>query len=111
MEKKNMKSARSDTKILVIDNTIYRTNLTKKFENRTRWEKSDDKKLLSFIPGTIIKVYVKKGQKVKKGEKIVILEAMKMLNKILIQQDGTVKQVNVKEGQIIPKGEVIIEMK
>jgi biotin carboxyl carrier protein len=101
----------SEASSLNIDGTFYKTSLNKKFERRTHWNKPDEKKLISFIPGTIKKVFVKKGQKVKKGEKILILEAMKMQNKILISQDGVIKQIHVKEGQIIPKGELMLELK
>lgn len=104
------KPSKKDASLLNIDGTLYKTNLSTKFENRTIWNKPDERKLISFIPGTIIKVFVKKGQKVKMGEKVVILEAMKMQNKILISRDGVIKQVYVKEGQIIPKGELMLEL-
>lgn len=108
---KNSKTPKMEASFLNIDGTLYKTKLNKKFENRTVWDKPDVKKLISYIPGTITKVFVKKGQKIKKGEKVVILEAMKMQNKILISQDGIVKQVYVKEGQRVPRGELILELK
>lgn len=111
MSEKRSRTTKKEVTFLNIDGTNYKTYLTGKFENRTVWDKPDDKKLLSFIPGTIIKVFVEKGQKVKKGEKVVILEAMKMQNKILIPMDGVVKQVHVQEGQTLPKGALILELK
>jgi biotin carboxyl carrier protein len=45
----------------------YRTLLTKKFANRTPYAPPDPRKVMAFIPGTILKVLVKEGQKVKKG--------------------------------------------
>ncbi len=111
MNEKRSKNQKKEANFLNIDGTHYKTRLTGKFENRTVWDKTDDKKLFSFIPGTINKVFVEKGQKVKKGEKVVILEAMKMQNKILICRDGVIKQVYVKEGQTLPKGSLILELK
>lgn len=111
MNDKKPKIPKSEVSFLNIDGTLYKTSLNKKFERRTHWNKPDDKKLISFIPGTIKKIFVKKGQKVKLGEKVLILEAMKMQNKILISQDGVIKQIHVKEGQIVPKGELMLELK
>ena len=111
MSDKKPTPPKNEASFLNIDGTLYKTSLNIKFEHRTHWDKPDDKKIISFIPGTIKKIFVKKGQKVKKGEKILILEAMKMQNKILIPQDGVIKQIYVKEGQIIPKGELMLELK
>ncbi len=98
-------------KSLVIEGTKYRTILTSKFENRKSWEAPDPKNILSYLPGTIMNVFVKQGQKVKKGEPLVILEAMKMRNKVNMPVSGIIKSLNVKTGDTIPKGFVIIEIK
>jgi biotin carboxyl carrier protein len=97
-------------KSLQINETKYRTQLTKKFENRKPWQAPDPKKVLSYLPGTILKVFVKKGQKVKEGDPVVILEAMKMRNKVNMPSAGVIKSVNVKTGENVPKGYVIVEM-
>jgi biotin carboxyl carrier protein len=96
---------------LTINSTNYTTTFTKKFENRKNWEKSDPKKILSFIPGTIMKLFVKDGQKVKKGDHLLVLEAMKMENEIKAAFDGVIKKVHVKEGERLPKGYLLIEYK
>lgn len=110
MGTKKSSSCKTVTEFLNVDGTVYKTKLSPKFMNRAGWEKPDDKKLLSFIPGTVLKIYVKKGQKVKKGDKIMVLEAMKMQNKILIHRDGKIKNVYVKEGQNVPKGALMLEV-
>lgn len=96
-------------KSIIIDGGKYITQLTTKFENRKNWEKPDERKLEAFIPGTILKVFVKNGQKVKKGTKLLILEAMKMQNKLLAPFSGRIKNVYVVEGQLVPKRELLIE--
>ncbi len=63
-----------------------------------------------FIPGTIEKFYVKKGDKVVKGDKLLVLAAMKMNNDILSPIDGTVKSINLKEGQKVSKNDMIMEI-
>ena len=88
----------------------YKTELTKKFSARKKWQKPDPNKIAAVIPGTIIDVYVKKNQKVKKGETLLILEAMKMQNQILMPFDGKIVKVNVKPDDVIPKHFVMIEI-
>ena len=97
-------------KSLGIEGTRYKTNFTKKFEYRQKWETIDDRKLITFLPGVILKVKVKKGQKVKKGDSLVILEAMKMQNRITIHRDGVIKNIHVKEGQKVMKRMLLIEL-
>ena len=50
------------------------------------------------MPGTILAVNVKPGQAVKRGDVLVVLEAMKMENEIMAPNDGTVGTVNVAKG-------------
>ena len=59
------------------------------------------------MPGTILKVNVSNGQAVKKGDVLMILEAMKMENEILAANDGTVSSVNVTAGQSVESGTVL----
>ncbi len=68
----------------------------------------DKKQLTAFIPGTIVEVKVKVGQQVKQGETLVVLDAMKMHNRILSQFNTTVKEVNVKSGDRVVKGFVMV---
>jgi biotin carboxyl carrier protein len=96
-------------KTLIIHGEKYRTTYTRKFENRKVWAEPNHKHILSYIPGTVNEIYVKEGQKVKKGEKMLLLEAMKMLNTIEVKADGKIKKLNIKTGDRIPKGFLMIE--
>jgi biotin carboxyl carrier protein len=62
------------------------------------------------IPGTIIDVFVKSGQSVKQGETLLILEAMKMQNQILMPFDGKLKKVYVSADEKIAKNRLMIEI-
>ncbi len=53
------------------------------------------------MPGTILDVKVQNGQAVKKGDVLVVLEAMKMENEIMAPCDGTVTSVNVRKGDSV----------
>ena len=93
---------------LMIEDVKYKTRLTKKFLNRKPYEPVDPKKVLAFIPGTIKKIYFKKGKKVKAGEKLVDLEAMKMLNTIFAHENGTIAEIYIKEGDLVSKNHVLM---
>lgn len=60
------------------------------------------------MPGTILDVKVAQGQAVKKGDILLILEAMKMENEILAPQDGTVAQVAVSKGASVNSGDALV---
>jgi biotin carboxyl carrier protein len=62
------------------------------------------------MPGTILAVNVKPGDSVKKGQVLVILEAMKMENEILAPQDGTVSSVDVSGGASVDSGDILLTL-
>jgi biotin carboxyl carrier protein len=62
------------------------------------------------MPGLVIEVAVEVGQTVSKGDKVLILEAMKMENVIKAAGDGIVKAIHTKNGQPVEKGQLLIEM-
>lgn len=62
------------------------------------------------MPGLVLSVAVSEGQAVKEGDRILILEAMKMENSILIHADATIKRVAVRAGQAVDKGQVLVEL-
>lgn len=62
------------------------------------------------MPGKILDVKVKAGQAVKRGEVVLILEAMKMQNEIMAPADGTIADVRVSAGQAVNTGDVMVIM-
>ena len=59
------------------------------------------------MPGKIVKLVAEAGKAVKKGDVVLILEAMKMQNEISAPADGTLKSINVAAGQSVKPGEVL----
>ncbi len=64
-------------------------------------------KVSSPMPGKIVSVKASVGQTLRKGEVILILEAMKMENEIVAPQDGTVASINVAAGQSVDAGTLL----
>ena len=62
------------------------------------------------MPGLVLAISVEAGQEVSKGDKLVILEAMKMENVIKSEGVGVVKEVHVVKGATVDKGQMLIEM-
>ena len=67
------------------------------------------KKLLCPMPGLVVQIAVTRGQEVKAGETLAIVEAMKMENVLRAERDGMVKAVNAKEGDSLAVDAVILE--
>ncbi len=62
------------------------------------------------VPGKVFKVEANVGQMVKAGDKIVVLEAMKMEIDVVAPQDGTVASINVAVGDAVESGDVLATM-
>ena len=62
------------------------------------------------MPGNILDVKVAAGQNVKKGDVLVILEAMKMENEIMAPRDGVVASVNVSKGATVSTGDLLVSL-
>ncbi len=104
--------APEDTKLVTFhhDGTDFLSRTTRNFRERKPWKPVDKTKVLTLIPGLILKILVKPGQRVRRGEGVVILEAMKMANEVQSPWEGTVKAVLVEEGQVVVKNAVMLEL-
>ncbi len=61
------------------------------------------------MPGLILEVNVSKGDTIKKGDFLCVLEAMKMENTLTSPRDGIIKSVNISKGETVDKGMLLIE--
>jgi biotin carboxyl carrier protein len=94
---------------LVVDGTTYQTRLTRKHRARKPFVRKNENRIEAFIPGLIQKVFVTAGKKVKRGDPLLILEAMKMQNTVPSPHDGTIKTVLVKTGDKVAKDQLLLE--
>ncbi len=62
------------------------------------------------LPGSILEIFVKPGDVVKKGQPLLLMEAMKMENKIQSEKDGVVESVRVSKGTNVLQGDVLMEL-
>lgn len=104
-------SEEKEFKELIIQGAIYKTTFTKKFEQRVNWEAPNINMLHSFIPGTVIDIFIKPKEKVKEGQTLMLLEAMKMQNQIRMPFDGEIVKIYVKKDEVIPNRHLMIEIK
>jgi glutaconyl-CoA/methylmalonyl-CoA decarboxylase subunit gamma len=81
--------------------------VSKNIEKKTGGPKTEIK---SPLPGIIIKIFVTKGEKVKKNQKLFSLEAMKMENEIKAERDGIIENIRVTAGQSVLQEEVVMDM-
>lgn len=68
------------------------------------------KEIKAPMPGLVLEIAVTDGQEVNQGDKILILEAMKMENSIMIHTNATIKRIAVSAGQAVEKGQLLIEL-
>ncbi len=100
----------NELKKLIIDDSTYSTKFTKKFELRKTYSGEKNNEIRAFIPGTIREISVQQGEMVKKGDKLLVLEAMKMKNRIFSPISGKVKKIYVKTEQRVAKNDLLIEL-
>ena len=77
------------------------------FKNKT---KNTEKQVKAHMPGLIVKIHVKKGDTIIKGQKLLTLEAMKMENVIKAIDDIKIKNVNIKEGNTVEKNDILFNL-
>ena len=94
-----------------IDDSYYETLPIEKYENRQVWQPNNKKHLTSNIPGEVIDILVKVKDKVKAGETVILIEAMKMNNMLSFSIDGIVKKIHIKKGDKVKKNHLLIELK
>jgi biotin carboxyl carrier protein len=95
---------------LVVDDVVYRTTINKAYANRKAYKTKDPGMVTSFMPGNIQEVFVAVGDEVREGDRLCILEAMKMKNIIVAPFNGVVTSIHVTVGDRVPKNHVLIEL-
>ena len=95
---------------IALEGGTYEARPTKKFLGRKPFEKQDPGVIKALIPGVVAEIGAEVGKAVQKGDTLMILEAMKMLNRIKAPADGTIKVIRVAQGEKVTKGQVLLEI-
>lgn len=95
---------------IALEGGTYESRPTKKFLQRKPYEKDDPRVIKALIPGVVAEIGTSVGAAVKKGDTLMILEAMKMLNRIKAPVDGKVRAIGVAAGEKVTKGQVLVEI-
>ncbi|GGC80300.1 pyruvate carboxylase [Thalassobacillus devorans] len=90
--------------VVVKDNSIKSA-----VQERPKADKSNDKHIGASMPGTVIQVLAEKGEKVEKGDHLMITEAMKMETTVQAPFSGQIKDIYVKNNEAIHVGDLLIE--
>ena len=77
-------------------------------QNREVLDEKKNDCVQALLPGTVLRIYVKDGEELKKGQLLLVLETMKMENEIFSEEDGIVQKVFVKPGDKVQKDEYLI---
>jgi len=103
-------SQEHDWEELNIDDTVYPTRLTAKYRRRRAGAVEDASIIRAAVPGKILAVSVEPGSVVRRGQGLLVLEAMKMENTIMAVADGAVAKVHVTPGALVAKGDLLVEL-
>ncbi len=108
----NSVNFKGETASMYSQSQVFAGNLEAVFEIPKNKAKALDHSAgpVSPMPGKVFKVMVKNGDKVKKGDGLMILEAMKMEHTIKASSDGVVKKVLFKEGDMVLGGVTLVEI-
>lgn len=97
-----------------INNTSYNLSIKDKYDellHNLGLDTLTSKKVNDIkapMPGMVFKILVEEGQEIKKGDPLIILEAMKMENVLKSPTDGTIKKIAVKTGIAVEKNQILI---
>lgn len=101
--------------VIRVNNNSYTLHVSDRFDVLLKELGLDDmasakaSDLKAPMPGLVVDVSVNPGDQVKKGDKLLVLEAMKMENILKAPADGIVKEVNISKGNKVEKNEILIQ--
>lgn len=90
--------------------TLVRKVVPSQTQNIEKREGGSTTAVKAPLPGKIMTLRVTKGDIVKKGDVLLIMEAMKMENNVLAEKDGVIENIRVQAGENVLEGDVLVEM-
>jgi biotin carboxyl carrier protein len=103
------------TQTIKVNGTLYQLGLTDQFDTLLKQLGMDAalvakvQEIKAPMPGLVLKIVAAEGDEVKKGDSLIVLEAMKMENMIKSPADGRIKNIPVKQGDKIEKNTVLVQ--
>lgn len=97
---------------VAFDATVYtlaKTEASRKGQRKHAAGHSEDS-LAAAMPGQVVNVLVKEGDRVVRGQALMVLEAMKMEIRVAAPHDGLVAKVHCQKGEIVERGQTLIEL-
>lgn len=94
---------------LFIDSTEYETEVPRN-SLKTYGGLPDSRDVKAFIPGTVVDVRVREGERVSAGQILLLLDAMKMHNEVCSGVDGRIAQVLVTKGDRVEKNQILVRL-
>lgn len=82
----------------------------KYLRTRRKEEGTQDDKVISPMPGKVVKVTVQEGDQVQAGDTVIVIEAMKMQSNYKVNSDCTIREILVKEGDTVNSDQVLIRL-
>ncbi len=97
-------------KIISVDFDTYKTKVPENSQLPVDTNLDNPYQITAPIPGVITKIFVKEKENISSGTVIMILEAMKMRNRIYSKIEGEIKKIYVKEGERVVKNQKLCEI-
>ena len=95
---------------LTLDGLAFETTYTRKFADRKPYRPKDPGRLTALIPGVVLEVLVPPGETVRRGQGVLVIEAMKMQNEVAAPIKGQVLALHVAVGETVVKGQLLLTL-
>ncbi len=101
--------------VVKINNTVYNLDIKDKYDDLLHSLGLDNlaskkvNEIKAPMPGMVLNILVSEGQEVKKGDALIVLEAMKMENILKSPTDGTIKKIAINKGVAVEKNQILIQ--
>ena len=90
---------------------VINKEFSKNVTQKTKSEEGNTNHIGSPLPGQVAKIFVKEGDKVIKGDRVLVIEAMKMETTINVEKSGTIQKIYVGSGDNVETKDLLIEIK
>lgn len=101
-------AARGDERLVFCDGRVHTFRLPDPEHEDADTGTSGGPNLVAGMPGKVVRVLAAPGEQVKAGQKLVIMESMKMETELEAAIDGEIQNIHVEEGQIVAQGDILV---